>query len=226
VPDSPHPVGGEGVGSTLLDVGGLWSSDEARGTQTSGVLEDVDGWRLPARRAPVRGTSTGYMRRTSSPVRGRKEPGGCRQGPRKAGGRRARGKRRRGAGCLVETVKSNQHRASPVAPRPPRTFQRKRRKDEDARLPLPPSPGEGGREATGWGRPGKPRTPTPAPSSPSHPVVAEPVLGPTFGRTRGRRHPSLKREGEAGVWSFEPQAPHALPAASCAVHISAHGDAR
>src|SRR6478672_2252587 len=46
-----HPVCGEGVGSTLLDVGGLWSSDEARGMQTSGALEDVDGWRPPARRA-------------------------------------------------------------------------------------------------------------------------------------------------------------------------------
>ena len=34
-----------------LDVGGLWSSDEARGMDTSGVPEDVDGWHPPARRA-------------------------------------------------------------------------------------------------------------------------------------------------------------------------------
>ena len=37
------------------DVGGLWSSDEARGKDTSGVLAQVDGWPAPARRAlPVR----------------------------------------------------------------------------------------------------------------------------------------------------------------------------
>jgi hypothetical protein len=33
------------------DVGGLWSSDEARGTDTPGVLAGVDGWLLFARRA-------------------------------------------------------------------------------------------------------------------------------------------------------------------------------
>ena len=37
------------------DVGGLWSSDEARGMDTSGVLMEVDGWPPFARRAlPVR----------------------------------------------------------------------------------------------------------------------------------------------------------------------------
>jgi hypothetical protein len=46
----PHPVGGEGVGSTFLDVGGLWSSDEARAKDSPGVLAGVDGWRPPARR--------------------------------------------------------------------------------------------------------------------------------------------------------------------------------
>jgi len=39
------------------DVGGLWSSDEARGMDTSGVLADVDGWRLPARRGPMERTA-------------------------------------------------------------------------------------------------------------------------------------------------------------------------
>ena len=38
-----HPVGGEGVGSTFLDDGGLWPSEEARGKETSGVLV---GWRV------------------------------------------------------------------------------------------------------------------------------------------------------------------------------------
>jgi hypothetical protein len=46
-----HPVGGEGVGSTFLDDGGLWSSDEARATESPGVLAEVDGWPLLARRA-------------------------------------------------------------------------------------------------------------------------------------------------------------------------------
>ena len=61
--DSSHPVGGEGVGSTLLDGGGLWSSDEARGKDTAGDLEDVDGWRPPARRALLdRGLLTPFGR--------------------------------------------------------------------------------------------------------------------------------------------------------------------
>ena len=33
-----HPVEGEGVGSTFLDDGGLWSSDEARAEESPGVL--------------------------------------------------------------------------------------------------------------------------------------------------------------------------------------------
>ncbi len=49
---SVQPVGGEGVGSTFLDDGGLWSSDEARATESPGVLAEVDGWPLLARRAP------------------------------------------------------------------------------------------------------------------------------------------------------------------------------
>ncbi len=48
---SVQPVGGEGVGSTFLDDGGLWSSDEARATESPGVLAEVDGWPLLARRA-------------------------------------------------------------------------------------------------------------------------------------------------------------------------------
>ena len=39
------------------DVGGLWSSDEARGMDTSGVLAEVDGWPAPARRAPMERTA-------------------------------------------------------------------------------------------------------------------------------------------------------------------------
>jgi hypothetical protein len=45
------PSDGEGVGSTFLDDGGLWSSDEARATESAGVLAEVDGWPLLARRA-------------------------------------------------------------------------------------------------------------------------------------------------------------------------------
>ena len=48
---SVQPVGGEGVGSTFLDGGGLWSSDEARAKESTGVLAEVDGWPLLARRA-------------------------------------------------------------------------------------------------------------------------------------------------------------------------------
>jgi hypothetical protein len=47
-----YPVDGEGVGSTFLDDGGLWPSDEARGKETSGVLEGRDGSCPLARRAP------------------------------------------------------------------------------------------------------------------------------------------------------------------------------
>ena len=39
------------------DVGGLWSSDEARGMDTPGVLAEVDGWPAPARRAPMERTA-------------------------------------------------------------------------------------------------------------------------------------------------------------------------
>jgi len=49
------------------DVGGLWSSDEARGMDTSGVLMEVDGWPPFARRAlPVRAADESHVRRASS----------------------------------------------------------------------------------------------------------------------------------------------------------------
>ena len=49
------------------DVGGLWSSDEARGMDTLGVLMEVDGWPPFARRAlPVRAADESHVRRASS----------------------------------------------------------------------------------------------------------------------------------------------------------------
>ena len=42
-----HPVDGEGVGSTLLDDGGLWPSDEACAMESAGVLVGQGGI-LPA----------------------------------------------------------------------------------------------------------------------------------------------------------------------------------
>jgi hypothetical protein len=74
---SSHPVGGEGVGSTLLDVGGLWSSDEARGTQTPGVLAaSMDDVRLLAA-CFLQGTSGAYGFKLRPPPSGtaRNRPG-------------------------------------------------------------------------------------------------------------------------------------------------------
>jgi hypothetical protein len=49
------------------DVGGLWSSDEARGMDTPGVLMEVDGWPPFARRAlPVRTADESHVRRAPS----------------------------------------------------------------------------------------------------------------------------------------------------------------
>jgi hypothetical protein len=47
-----HPVDGEGVGSTFLDDGGLWSSDEARAEESLGGprRRSMDGLRLLAAR--------------------------------------------------------------------------------------------------------------------------------------------------------------------------------
>ena len=119
------------------DVGGLWSSDEARGMDTSGVLVEVDGWPPPARRAlPERAAVSCPPRVVDSNVGGgdpvRSEP--------RATTRRARGKRLRGAAPslpdrdftggsegrprsgFVETVKLSKHRARPGRPAPSPTF--------------------------------------------------------------------------------------------------------
>ena len=77
------------------DVGGLWSSDEARGMDTPGVLAQVDGWPAPARRAlPVRAAVSCPPRADGSNVIG----GDPVRPEARAASRRARGKRLRGAG--------------------------------------------------------------------------------------------------------------------------------
>ena len=87
-----HPVGGEGVGSTFLDGGGLWSSDEARRRDTSGVLEDVDGWRPPARHASKMRADDGQGRHVRIRVGSGNGPGGDPARPEhRAANRRARG---------------------------------------------------------------------------------------------------------------------------------------
>src|SRR5690606_29505799 len=100
-----HPVGGEGVGSSALDDGGLWSSDEARAEESPGVLEDVDGWRPLARRAPWDGTATvetvSTFRLPAPPQGAVRDAGEAREGP-PAGG--ASVQRPRGTARLVETV--------------------------------------------------------------------------------------------------------------------------
>ena len=79
------------------DVGGLWSSDEARGMDTSGVLMEVDGWPPFARRAlPVRAAVSCPPRVAGSNVIG----GDPVRPEARAASRRARGKRLRGAGAV------------------------------------------------------------------------------------------------------------------------------
>ena len=103
------------------DVGGLWSSDEARGKDTSGVLAEVDGWPAPARRAlPVRAAVSCPPRADGSNVIG----GDPVRPEARAASRRARGKRLRGAGLLRrngQTIKAPGEARPPRAlPAPPR----------------------------------------------------------------------------------------------------------
>ena len=98
------------------DVGGLWSSDEARGKDTSGVLVEVDGWPAPARRAlPVRTAVSCPPRVAGSNVSG----GDPVRPEARAASRRARGKRLRGAGLLRRNGKTIK---APGEARPPRTL--------------------------------------------------------------------------------------------------------
>jgi len=101
-----------------LDVGGLWSSDEARRMETSGVLVVGDGCRLPARRALKAGPPTSSC---PSLVRSSNGPGGDPVRPEaRAASRRARGKRLRGAGQLRRNGKFYPITGrGPAAPRPP-----------------------------------------------------------------------------------------------------------
>src|SRR5690606_33996436 len=100
-----HPVGGEGVGSSALDDGGLWSSDEARAEESPGVLEGRDGSCPLARRAPWDGTATvetvSTFRLPAPPQGAVRDAGEAREGP-PAGG--ASVQRPRGTARLVETV--------------------------------------------------------------------------------------------------------------------------
>ena len=64
-------------------------------------------------------------------------PAVIRQGPNvRAASRRARGKRLRGAACLVETVKTYQHRARPGCPAPSPTCAGPPAEDEPPRPSL------------------------------------------------------------------------------------------
>ena len=114
-----HPVGGEGVGSTFLDVGGLWSSDEARGRLRRGSLRtSMDGVRLLAARF-LCGTSAALDVSARLPpsgtARNRPGVGKAQTGP--AAGTRVEND---DAGRLSRrNGKTHKHRASPVAPRPP-----------------------------------------------------------------------------------------------------------
>ena len=130
------------------DVGGLWSSDEARGKDTPGVLAEVDGWPAPARRAlPVRAAVSCPPRADGSNVIG----GDPVRPEARAASRRARGKRLRGAvpslpdrdftggsegrprSGFVETVKQSKHRARPGRPAPSPNFSAETPKGDDAR---------------------------------------------------------------------------------------------
>ena len=122
------------------DVGGLWSSDEARGKDTSGVLAQVDGWPAPARRAlPVRAAVSCPPRADGSNVIG----GDPVRPEARAASRRARGKRLRGAGLLR---RNGNNTTAPGEARPPRALPDPPRKQaEKSHAPkASPSPGGGG----------------------------------------------------------------------------------
>ena len=113
------------------DVGGLWSSDEARGMDTPGVLMEVDGWPPFARRAlPVRAADESHVRRAPSAAM---SAAVIRSGPNSGPlpGRRAENGRA-GQVCFVETVTLQQHRARPGRPAPSPTFPAAMPESEDA----------------------------------------------------------------------------------------------
>ena len=105
-----------------LDVGGLWSSDEARAEESPGVLREVDGWPPFARRAPLERTAGA---RPSCPPRvaAGNVCGVIRLGPKQGlptGWRVENGCA--GQVCFVETVKQSKHRARPGRPAPSPNF--------------------------------------------------------------------------------------------------------
>ena len=130
VPDSCPSRRWGGRRIQRLDVGGLWSSDEARGMETSGVLAGVDGWRPPARRALPARTADGLSAVMSA---ARHRPQGRRRDPvrseLRATTRMARGKRLRGAGLLRRNGNNYpMHRARPGRPAPSPTRRESRRR--------------------------------------------------------------------------------------------------
>ena len=143
----PHPVDGEGVGSTLLDGGGLWSSDEARAEESPGGLEGGDGSRPPARRALLEsGLLTSPSRRSRRHVRPASSPATAaaeiRLGPKRGpptGGRVENGRAGR------RSRRNGKNTSAPGEPRPPRSLPNrsaKRRTVVRVRHP-PPLHGEG-----------------------------------------------------------------------------------